>query len=573
MTALKRLNQFSFSKSGTHLLPVGLIFPVGLLFLAGLLFACPASGQQIGDGVYWVYFKDKADNGYQVDQAENFLSERSIKRRAWQGLGVELSDEPVTGIYVDSLKKMGAEIKHISRWLNGVVLINADDALFQKVLDLGFTDTLQWRPESATSWFPPPPSSARFEDPAEEGFSYDYGIATEQVEQVKMDYLHQKGYTGQGVWIGVIDAGFRYVDSLPSFESMISEGRLLGTRNFINDSSVFKLVNTHGMYVLSIIGADWDKNLVGTAPGASYYLCSTEDVHSETRIEELAWVEAAEYLDSLGVDVFNTSLGYSDFDSTLYDYSYEDMDGETTFCSRAASLLADKGIILCNSAGNQGRRNWYRITAPSDAKNILCVGAVDSLGNIASFSSRGPSFDGRVKPEVVAMGRATGIQSIFGGVIRGSGTSFSSPVMAGSVASLWQAYPDLPARELIQIIRNTGDRFDNPDATFGYGIPSFAWAFNIISSNGPKNSLDPKNSKGEMSIYPNPARDMVHIRLALAEQEKFLLKLYDMSGKIVALDELFLPGEYKLPGELAPGLYFIRVQSPGGVFQTRLIIQ
>ncbi len=211
----------------------------------------------------------------------------------------------------------------------------------------------------------------------------------------------------------------------------------------------------------------------------------------------MAWMEAAEYMDSLGFDVFNTSLGYSDFDGTEYDYTYRDMDGQSTFISRAASMLASKGIILCNSAGNEGRDPWYRITAPSDAKDIICVGAVDSTGIIASFSSRGPSFDGRVKPELVAMGRSTGVQYVNGGLARGSGTSFSAPVMTGSVASLWQAYPEMPAREMIQMIRNTGDRFDNPDATYGYGIPNMARAFDIISS-----THDDTLPRHGLNIYP-----------------------------------------------------------------------
>jgi subtilisin family serine protease len=365
----------------------------------------------------------------------------------------------------------------------------------------------------------------------------------------------------------VLDAGFRNVDSLPSYESMIAEGRLLGTRNFVNDSSVFRLVNTHGMYVLSIIGAKWDGYMMGTAPQANFFLCSTENVHSETRIEELAWVEAAEYMDSLGFDVFNTSLGYSDFDGTEYDYTYRDIDGKSTFISRAASMLADRGIILCNSAGNEGNDPWYRITAPSDAPDILCVGAVDSLGRIASFSSRGPSFDGRVKPEVVAMGRATGIQYINGGLARGSGTSFSSPVMAGAVASLWQAYPDMPARELMQIIRNSGDRFDNPDATYGYGIPDFSSAYWTI------NNTRLVNTPGVMKIYPNPASDFIKIVIPGSARDICLLNIYDMNGRLFSREQAYLPGEYALPGQLTPGLYILEIVSSGKVYKNRLMIQ
>jgi len=532
-----------------------------------LLTATLASGQQIGDSIYWVYFTDKANNGYQYDQPYEFLSERSVQRRAWQGLGVGMSDEPLSRAYVDTLVALGAEVRHVSRWLNGLAMVNADEDLFQEVLALPFVDTFAWIPESQALWFPPAPSGERFEPPMESPPEYSYGVAKEQILQVDMDLLHREGYRGQGVWVGVLDAGFRNVDSLPSFESMISEGRLLGTRNFVNDSSVFRLVNSHGMMVLSIIGGDWNGNMMGTAPGASYFLCATENVHSETHLEEIAWIEAAEYMDSLGFDVFNTSLGYSDMDSTEFDYTYSDMDGHTILMSRAASMLASKGIILCNSAGNEGSSSWYRITAPSDAKDIICVGAVDSSGNIASFSSRGPSFDGRVKPELVAMGRATGIQYINGGLARGSGTSFSSPVMTGSVASLWQAYPDMPAKELIQIIRNTGDRFDNPDATFGYGIPSFARAYWIISS-ARLNHL----SSG-MNVYPNPASRLVHIDLPGSDQGEYLLSFYDMNGRLLAREPAFLPGELALPGGLAPGLYLLEVVTNHKVYNTRLIIQ
>ena len=532
-----------------------------------LLTATLASGQQIGDSTYWVYFTDKTDNGYSYEEAGEFLSERSIQRRAWQGLGVGLSDEPVTQAYVDTLVALGVEVSHISRWLNGLAMVNADEDLFHKVLAKPFVDTLPWVPESQTLWFPPRPIGDRFEPPLETPPDYQYGIATEQIIQVDMDQLHQEGYTGRGVWVAVLDAGFRNVDTLPSFKSMIDEGRLLGTRNFVNDSSVFRLVNSHGMYVLSIIGANWNGNMMGTAPGASYFLCSTENIHSETRIEEIAWVEGAEYMDSLGFDVFNTSLGYSDFDSTQYDYTYKDMDGESTFISRAASLLADKGIILCNSAGNEGSKPWYWITAPSDAKNIICVGAVDSTGTIASFSSRGPSYDGRVKPELVAMGRATGIQYGNGGLARGSGTSFSSPVMTGSVASLWQAFPETPAREMIQNIRNTGDRFYNPDATYGYGIPSFIKAYQTI--NGSRLNY---TSTG-MNIYPNPASEFIRLDIPELGQAEYMLKLYDINGRIVLKEQVLLPGEVRLSNGLVPGLYILQVVTQTRIYQNRLIIQ
>jgi hypothetical protein len=307
--------------------------------------------------------------------------------------------------------------------------------------------------------------------------------------------------------------------------------------------------------------------MMGTAPGAYYFLCSTENVHSETRIEELAWVEAAEYMDSLGFDVFNTSLGYSDFDGTEFDHEYSDMDGQTTLISRAASMLASKGIILCNSAGNEGNNDWYYLTAPSDASDIICVGAVDSTGFLAPFSSRGPSFDGRVKPDLMAMGRSTGIQYIGGGLARGSGTSFSSPVMTGSVASLWQAYPEVSARELIAFIRSTGDRYQNPNADYGYGIPNFIKTYWTISD------CKQMNIPSAMNVYPNPAHSMIHISLPRSEQGEFLLSYYDMNGRCVAKAMHNLPGDLLIPGNLQPGIYILQLDTPGQIYRNRLIIQ
>ena len=533
-----------------------------LLFLVSVI-----SAQQIGEGVYWIYFTDKENNGYAVDQPGVFLSERSISRRAWQGLGVDQTDEPVTPSYVDELKAMGVEVRHVSKWLNGLAMVNTSRQLYEQVVAKSFVDTLPWEPDTDEAYFPPEPEGSRFEPPVSPPPDFEYGIATEQIRLMDTEVLHQNGYTGGGVWIAILDAGFRNVDNLPSFETMIGEGRLLGTRNYVNDSSVFRLVSNHGMYVLSIMGAEWNGNMMGTAPHASYFLCSTENIFQETRIEEIAWIEAAEYMDSLGFDVFNTSLGYSDFDSTAFDYTYRDMDGRTTFISRAASMTAGKGILTCNSAGNEGNKSWYRITAPADAFDILAVGAVDSAGMIANFSSKGPSYDGRVKPEMVTMGSRTGFQYVNGGLARGSGTSFSSPLMAGSVASLWQAYPGLPAKQLILEIRDTGNRLDNPDANYGYGLPSFAKAFWKISG------IATRSLPGQMVIYPNPASHRITIRLPQTGPGEFTLHYYDMSGRKIRSQRVGLPGEVVLPGELHSGIYILEVSTTGSIFRNRLIIE
>lgn len=522
-------------------------------------------GQQIADSVYWVYFTDKNDNGYRIDRPEEFLSQRSIERRAWQGLGIDATDLPVTRAYVDELRTMGVQVRHVSRWLNGVALVNATPGQFGEVMAKAFTDTVPWLPGSDEAWYPPAPAGARFGEPLDDPPGFIYGVAEEQVRLVSTEILHEMGYTGKGVWIAVLDAGFYNVDSLPSFEPMITEGRLLGTRNYVDSMPLFRSSSTHGMYVLSIIGGLWNGNLVGTAPHASYLLLMTEDPGKETRIEEIAWIEAAEYADSLGVDVFNTSLGYSDFDGTAYDYTYRDMDGKSTFISRAASMVASKGIVSCNSAGNQGNSKWYYITAPADAFHILAVGAVDSTSRITGFSSRGPAFDTRIKPDVVAMGSATGVQGSTGGLARGGGTSFSSPVIAGSVASLWQAYPDLPAMELIRIVRSSGDRSRNPDTTYGFGLPNFTRAYWQITR------VPVRFSPGRMEIFPNPAASVIMIKLPGDAPGSYPLVIYDMSGRTVHHEHISLPGEFWLPPELSRGIYILEVKTGRGIYRGRLI--
>lgn len=530
------------------------------LMLSPALFA-----QEIADSVFWVYFTDKEGNGYEVNAPGDFLSQRSVDRRAWQGLGIDRRDLPVNASYVQEIRDMGVNVKHVSKWLNGIALIDATDSIYRQVLEKSFTDSLPWFPETEEQYFPVRPGGNRFEPPLESPPGYAYGVAMEQVTMLKMDHLHDLGYTGKGVWIAVLDGGFKNVDSLPSFEAMIAEGRLLGTRNFVNDKHVFRSISAHGMNVLSTMAGEWNGYLVGTAPHASYLLCMTENVEQETRLEEIAWVEAAEYADSLGFDVLNTSLGYSDMDGEAYDYSYRDMDGKTTFISRAASLAASRGIISVNSAGNEGNDPWYYITAPADATDIFTVGAVDSTNEIARFSSRGPSFDARVKPDVTAMGVASGLQFQTGGLARGSGTSFASPILAGSVASLWQAYPEISAREMIHLVRQGGDRAKNPDSTHGFGLPDFFRIYFSITD------LPRRYVQGQLEIYPNPARDLVMIKVPGVSSGMRTLGIYDISGRMLHALQARIPGQVALPEELPAGIYILAIHTEGGVYRSRLI--
>jgi len=519
--------------------------------------------QQIADSVYWVYFIDKAGNGFALDHPADFLSERSIQRRAFQGLAVDEQDLPVTPGYLQQLRENGAEIKHVSRWLNGAVIINADSLLFEALLALPFTDTVPWEPDKNLHYFPALTGGERFQAPLDIPPGFDYGPSLDQAAMLGADHLHDLGYTGKGVQIAVMDAGFLNVDSLPAFEVLIGEGRLLGSRNFVNDLPVMRVKAAHGMNVLSTMASIWEGNLVGTAPHAGYFLCMTEDPFRETRMEEIAWIEAAEYMDSLGYDVINTSLGYSDFDGEAFDYTYSDMDGRTTFISRAASLTASRGMILCNSAGNEGDDPWFYITAPADATDILAVGAVDVNEVITSFSSRGPSYDARIKPDVAAMGSRSVVQDVGGGLALASGTSFSSPILAGAVASLWQAYPELSALQMIRWIRQNGDRHKNPDSTYGFGIPDVAKAYWNITH--VPSGLRP----GRLEIFPNPASDLIRVRLPGEPQGVQLLRMYDMSGRMVVSMQVDLHEEVILPTAMGTGIYILEVRTDRNIYRGR----
>ena len=555
-------------KSGMRIRAAGIPPFFHRIFLAAMLGISgfhALHGQKIAPDVYWIYFTDKHNSGFEVSEPEAFLSARSIERRAWQGLSIDATDLPVSGTYVDNLKNRGLEVLHVSKWLNGVAFRSSDPNILETLYKEPFIDSLQWTFPADENYAPPLPSNKRFNDPLDTPPDYDYGYSREQIEMIHVDILHKKGLTGSGVHIAVLDAGFKNVDSVPSFAAMISEGRLLDTVNFLGKYDMFRMSSAHGMYVLSIMGAEWNGNLIGTAPHATYLLCTTENPYSEYPVEEVAWIEAAELADSLGFDVINTSLGYSVFDDSLLNYTYEDMDGKTTYISRAASMLAKKGIIATNSAGNSGDDDWYYITAPADAKHILTVGAVDSLNHITEFSSRGPAYDHRIKPDVVGMGRATAVQYFTGIPARGGGTSFSSPVIAGAVAVLWQAFPDLPAEDLIRIVQSNADRFRNPDATYGYGLPNFARAYFDITSRPAFLSAE------SLEIYPNPATHFIMIKAPEALQQEYTLKYYDMQGRLIHQQILYLPGETELPKSLSPGIYMLQIRTGNGVYHTRLI--
>jgi len=263
---------------------------------------------------------------------------------------------------------------------------------------------------------------------------------------------------------------------------------------------------------------------MGTAPEASYILCVTE-AQGEYRVEEYNWLFAAEMADSAGVDIISTSLGYSIFDDVQMNYAYADMDGETTVITQAANMAASKGIALVSSAGNEGGRSWNFITAPADSESVLAVGAVDRGLDKASFSSFGPSSEGRIKPDVTALGQSTALINAFGDIVFQSGTSFSAPLVAGLATGLWQAFPKLTSFELLDLIKQSANQYNRPDVMLGYGIPDFIRAYDI--------AFIPEPIENTVLIYPNPVVDGL-VNLVFADgvlNEDLELSLVNKNGQ------------------------------------------
>ena len=439
--------------------------------LLSALFAMPLSAGK--NYKYRVSLKDKAGTAYSVEEPGKFLSERALERRDRQQLSIDESDLPVSQVYVRELLGTGARLVTTSKWNNTVVLEVQDTLLMQRVQEMPFVKGVK------KVWMQPDSIPARNKDRKKEVTNdvkkagHHYGKAFRQINIHGGDSLHAIGFTGKGMHVAVIDAGFYNADHIKFFKKM----DLIGTRDFVNPQSDIYEENAHGMKVLSCMAANTKDAFVGTAPDASYWLLRSEDNDTEQPIEEDYWAAAIEFADSVGVDVINTSLGYYAFDEGYPAYRYRDLDGHYSLMSHSASVAADKGMVVVCSAGNSGRGAWKKVTPPGDSENVITVGALTKDLVNAEFSSVGNSSDGRVKPDVMAIGVNSVVSGNDGTVSKANGTSFASPTMCGVVTCFWQACPWLTAKEVIKAVQQAGDRADFPDNIYGYGVPNLWKAY------------------------------------------------------------------------------------------------
>ena len=426
--------------------------------------------------MYRLYLKDKDldHTPFSVNRPSEFLSQRSIDRRKRQGIPVDLTDLPVAPAYEKQVAEAGIEIVGKSKWNNTLLIRIHKDKELRKLEGLEFITKRK-------KVFQAPDSvSQRMRSNVRNGLNEwsqgdeFYGAADAQLKSLNGKKLHENGYRGKGMMIAVFDGGFMNADKIPALHKI----KLAGVKDFVvpESKSVFGEME-HGTMVLSTMAANAPDFYVGVAPEAQYLLIRCEDERTESLAEEDYWASAAEYADSCGVDVINSSLGYHGFDDSSMDHHYYEQDGNTALISRTASMCADKGIVCVNSAGNDGMGSWKKINFPADAKDILTVGSINEHGMNAAFSAVGPTVDGRIKPDVMAFGSPTCVIPGRGSIINDNGTSFSSPLVAGMVACLWQALPGKTAKQIIKLVKLAGDNQQHPDNVFGYGVPDFWKAY------------------------------------------------------------------------------------------------
>ncbi|GET32170.1 serine protease [Prolixibacter bellariivorans] len=539
-----------------------------------ILFCLPLLANAQSNGArYRVEFTDKAGSVYDIPHPEAFLSERALSRRNRYHIPVDENDLPVSSVYLDSLKRHGFKVLYTSRWFNfaTVAVVSPEDTAgvskWNFVRSIKLTRPDNMLKNAIKKWSEiKTPATKSIQTEADDS----YGYSSEQIAQLNGKVLHENGFKGQGMVIAILDAGFRAANQLAVFDSLFLQDRMLGIRDFVNpESNVFEEYQ-HGMNVLSLMGANTPGKLVGTAPDASYFLIRTEDENSEYPVEMDNYIAGLELADSIGADVINASLGYFYFDDPADNLNYDELDGKTLMITQAVETAEQKGMIVCVSAGNEGDNAWQHIIAPVDANGVLSMAAVNIAGERAPFSSTGPSADGRIKPEVAACGWDTWIQKYPDEIGVSNGTSFSSPLVAGLTACLWQEYPDKSPAEIVDAIIQSASQYASPDNYLGYGVPDFGKASLLLQE-----TLADGDSEKQWKVSPNPFDENIRLEYqgnGLLDDASATFILISSTGTI--LKEERLSGRVELVnnlGALPSGLYFLQVITNGTTENHKLI--
>jgi hypothetical protein len=511
---------------------------------------------------YRIYFRDKGENSLENYSPADLLSERALTRRLKCKVAVpDDRDIPVSRQYINEIVLRGLTLHCRSKWMN-TALFKTNEAVDEQPLKaLPFVRDVKLvrKPEGKSNFSRKLDFSTESDDKLLPGF---------HITMLNGSSVHPSGYNGRGILIAVPDGGFLNTDRISSLNELRRRKGIKYTYDFVRNDPFVYGYHTHGTAVMSILAGQLPGTLEGTAPEAYYMLFRTEDTESESAAEEDFWVAAAEFADSAGADIITSSLGYFHFDDPSLDYSFSDMDGNTAFITKAADIAASKGILVFSSAGNERDNEWLRIIAPSDGDSVICVGAVDSNKEISYFSSAGPSADGSIKPDNVALGVNVIVQTSVDEVYRSSGTSFSCPVLSGMAACIMQAVPDATPDELTDALHRSADRFLIPDSLYGYGIPDMIKVLSLLQN------IHLREQSGATLAKPNPTTGIFEISFRDPPGD-VLIEIYSVSGIIVCRKKYTeFAGRNVVISDLSnypQGIYFVRLITDNGTYLHKII--
>lgn len=537
---------------------------------------------------YIIVLKDKNNTSFSLNNPSAYLSAKAINRRNNQNIAIDSTDLPVNVVYLDSIRNAGAvTILNVSKWLNQVLIQTTDAAALAKIMSLPFVRSSKGIAPRTTSRNSNDDKLIRKKSPSKkandiQGINdyFSYGSSYNQINIHEGEFLHNKGFRGEGMTIAILDAGFYHYDVNPAFDSVRLNNQVLGTWDFVANKSSVTEEHSHGMFCFSTIAANRPGSMVGTSPKSKFYLFRTEDAATEFPVEEQNWVAAAERADSLGVDLITTSLGYTTFDDPSLDYTYEEMDGKTTICGRGAEWATKKGMFVTAAAGNSGTSSWHYISTPADAEHVLAIGSVTYSGTPSDFSSYGPSSDGRVKPDVASVGSNT-VVADFDGNPSGalSGTSLANPNLAGLITCLWQAFPEFTNMDIREAVQRSGSKYNSPDNQMGYGIPNMRIAYNLLEAKRQEKNVDRILGQDWIKAYPVPFSTSFNVLVKSPNTGDVALILYTSGGATVLTRNISIQANvsqsisFSNLNTLAAGVYWLKYKDKTSTRVLRLIKQ
>lgn len=510
----------------------------------------------------FVYFKDKPNKAAFYANPLSELSQKSLNRRTALGIALNDQDAPIEQSYIQNIQTLGFTVTDYSKWLNGVA-VNATPAQVSTLQAQTYVQSVESFAKNSST-VPKFKNVNKWDNPnssTDKNLTvFDYGSGSAQIDQVNLRPLHLAGYTGTGVTIAVIDTGFPTVDTGSAYSRLWTNSHIKGGYDFVTKSTdIYNAsLNNHGSVVLGAIGGYIQNTFVGSAPDADFYLYRSENAAVEVPEEELYWIEAAEEADRKGVDLITSSLGYATFDDPKYSYTYANMNGTTSFIARAAEIAVNKGIFVLAAAGNSGVLPWHYILTPADNAKVFTIGSVDSAGASSNFSSYGPNSAGAIKPDVSARGTAT-TTVMNNTTITVNGTSIATPIAAGGVACLIQAFSTMNRDLMRDKLRQTASLYPNHTDQMGFGILNFGSLYNNVL-----NTSD-LVKKEKLSIFPNPVKNILNIA---TESEVLSLEVYDNLGRLITKvnDQKSVKVE-----DFSKGVYYLKIQTKDKVYYEKFI--